>query len=213
MWRLSRPLYYWVSSSGCILFPCQYKNNLFHFFHLKYCEEMKAVGEILSRQLKKNSALTVILFESLTLKSSDLFFFLDRTLTYFQVFFHIQWNRKDCFWVKAMTTKYLPSWNLPLAKIKEEVLYICFKTIFPLLFPFSFLSSRFHFVVIRTSSNWNVGGGFTDKGMGVVPLNPFRENRKLNPSLPLSGWELWYSYFYPITRLRSSNVLRENIKY
>lgn len=68
MGRLSYPLYYWGSSSGWILFPCQYENNLLHFFHLKYCEEMKAVGKILSRHLKDNSALTVTLFESLTLK-------------------------------------------------------------------------------------------------------------------------------------------------
>lgn len=47
------------SSSGCVLFPCQYKNNLFPFFHLKYCEEVKAAGKILSGHLKDNSALTV----------------------------------------------------------------------------------------------------------------------------------------------------------
>lgn len=36
---------------------------------------MKAVGKILSRHLKDNSALTVVLFESLTLKGSDYYFF------------------------------------------------------------------------------------------------------------------------------------------
>lgn len=103
---------------------------------------MKAVGKILSRHLRDNSALIVTLFESLTLKGSDIYYYYYyyysfRTVADFSTFFHIQQNRKGCFSVKALTAKYLLSWNLPLAKM-EEFLCVCFKTIFPLPIPFFF---------------------------------------------------------------------------
>lgn len=98
MRRLSHLLYYWGSSSGYIFFPCQYNNDSFDFFHLKYCEEMKAVGKIWSRHLKDNSALTVTLFESLTLKGSDIHIFLRQNLLpVFQCFFTHSGTEKMAF--------------------------------------------------------------------------------------------------------------------
>lgn len=59
---------------------------------------MKAVGKIWSRHLKDNSALTVTLFESLTLKGSDIhFFFKTELLPIFQCFFTHSETEKMAF--------------------------------------------------------------------------------------------------------------------